>query len=56
MALQPYADPGQALAAYQANQISPEEQERRKQEVCALLFTFRTVADGKKISHCHSPY
>jgi hypothetical protein len=33
MALQPYADPGQTLALYQAEQITPEEQERRKQEV-----------------------
>ena len=33
MALQPYADPGQTLALYQAEQITSEEQERRKQEV-----------------------
>lgn len=33
MALQPYADPGHTLALYQAEQITPEEQERRKQEV-----------------------
>jgi hypothetical protein len=38
MALQPYADPGQALALYQAEQITPEEQERRTQEVRKLFF------------------
>jgi hypothetical protein len=38
MALQPYTDPGQALALYQAEQISPEEQERRTKEVKQMRF------------------
>jgi hypothetical protein len=33
MALQPYADPGQALAVYQAQQITPEEREKRAKDV-----------------------
>ena len=36
MALQPYADPGQTLAVYEATKISSEEQERREKEVRSL--------------------
>lgn len=43
MALQPYADPGQTLALYQAEQITPEEQERRKQEVRKFSFNLVTT-------------
>ncbi|KAH7620854.1 hypothetical protein Ndes2526B_g04788 [Nannochloris sp. 'desiccata'] len=45
MALQPYADPGHTLALYQAEQITPEEQERRKQEAEELDKKLRHIVE-----------
>ena len=54
MALQPYSDPGQALAIYQAEQIPPEELERRQKEVRETDSIGGSAATGNAHAHLSS--
>jgi hypothetical protein len=55
MALQPYTDPGQALALYQAEQITPEEQERRTKEVRTFYAAIPIFLIKITARHRHRP-